>query len=217
MRNLLIKECRLSAHILSYLFILFGLMALIPGYPITLGAFFVCLGLFQTFQAARENNDILFTALLPVAKTDVVRARYAFVVAIELVSFALMFALTIVRMTALADAPVYVDNAMMNANQVFLAWVLIIFALFNAIFVGGFFKTAYKFGRPFVAFIIVCFVLETLAEALHFFPGLAWLNATATMGNGPMWGFLAAAAVVFVLITWSSIRNACITFEKIDL
>ena len=129
MRNLLIKECRLSAHILSYLFILFGLMALIPGYPITLGAFFVCLGLFQTFQAARENNDILFTALLPVAKTDVVRARYAFVAAIELVSFALMFALTIVRMTALADAPVYVDNAMMNANQVFLAWVLIIFAV----------------------------------------------------------------------------------------
>ncbi|MBR3258250.1 MAG: ABC-2 transporter permease, partial [Eggerthellaceae bacterium] len=80
MRNLLAKEFRLSAHILSYLFIAFGAMAMIPGYPITLGAFFVCLGLFQTFQAARENNDVLFTALLPVAKTDVVRARYAFVV-----------------------------------------------------------------------------------------------------------------------------------------
>ena len=217
MRNLLVKECRLSAHILSYLFILFGLMALIPGYPITLGAFFVCLGLFQTFQVARENNDVLFTALLPVAKTDVVRARYAFVVAIELASFVLMAVLTLVRMTALADAPVYVNNAMMNANQVFLAWVLIVYALFNAIFVGGFFKTAYKFGRPFVVFIIVCVLVVCVAEALHFFPGLEWLNATETMGNGLMWGILAAAVVVFALVTWLSVRKSCADFEKIDL
>ena len=217
MRNLLVKECRLSAHILSYLFILFGFMALIPGYPITLGAFFVCLGLFQTFQAARENNDILFTALLPVAKTDVVRARYAFVVLIEMAAFALMAVLAVVRMTALADAPVYTSNAMMNANQVFLAWVLVIFALFNAIFVGGFFKTAYKFGRPFVTFIVVCMLVVVVAEALHFIPGLAWLNATDTMANGLMWGILAAAAAAFALVTWLACRKSCADFEKIDL
>ena len=217
MRNLLAKEFRLSAHILSYLFIAFGAMAMIPGYPITLGAFFVCLGLFQTFQAARENNDVLFTALLPVAKTDVVRARYAFVVCIELASFLLMAVLTILRMTVLADAAVYVNNAMMNANQVFLAWVLVIFALFNVIFVGGFFKTAYKFGKPFVVFIVVSFVVVAVAEALHFFPGLAWLNATATMGNGLMWGILAAAVVLFALVTWLSLRRSCTRFEAIDL
>ena len=42
MCNLLAKEFRLSAHILSYLFIIFGLMALIPGYPITLGELQLC-------------------------------------------------------------------------------------------------------------------------------------------------------------------------------
>ena len=65
MRNILRKEMKLSASILSYLFILFGLMFFLPGYPILCGAFFVTLGIFQGFQFAREANDIVFSALLP--------------------------------------------------------------------------------------------------------------------------------------------------------
>ena len=68
MRNIMIKELRLSASVLSYLFIIFGLMFFIPGYPILCGVFFVTLGIFQSFQNARETNDILFSALLPVLK-----------------------------------------------------------------------------------------------------------------------------------------------------
>lgn len=73
MKNLLTKELRLTATILSYLFILFAVMTLIPGYPILVGAFFICLGIFYSFQLGRENNDILFTVLLPVKKA----MRYA--------------------------------------------------------------------------------------------------------------------------------------------
>ena len=40
MRNLLVKEMRLSASVLSYIFIVFGVMFLIPGYPILCGVFF---------------------------------------------------------------------------------------------------------------------------------------------------------------------------------
>ena len=60
MKNLLYKELKLASLGLTYLFILFGFMTLIPGYPILLGAFFVCLGIFQSFRTARENNDILY-------------------------------------------------------------------------------------------------------------------------------------------------------------
>ena len=67
MRNVLRKEMRLSASVLSYLFILFGLMFFLPGYPVLCGAFFVTLGIFQSLQTAREANDIVFSALLPFA------------------------------------------------------------------------------------------------------------------------------------------------------
>ena len=53
MNALLKKEMRLSASILSYLFLGFSLMALLPGYPILCGIFFITLGIFQSFQSAR--------------------------------------------------------------------------------------------------------------------------------------------------------------------
>lgn len=47
----------------------------------------------------------------------------------------------------------------MNANFFALGMACVIFGLYNMIFVGGFFKTAFKLGRPFVIFIIACFLV----------------------------------------------------------
>ena len=139
---------KLAASPLSYIFIVFGLMAFLPGYPILVGSFFVCLGMFQSFQSMREENDITYTALLPVAKGDIVRAKYMFCVMIELCYFAVTAVPVLIRMTLLADVSAYKNNALMNANLVYLGYVLLILGLFNLIFIGGFFKTAYKFAKP---------------------------------------------------------------------
>ena len=128
MNTLLKKEMQLSALLLTYLFIGFGFMTLVPGYPILCGVFFVCLGIYQSFQSAREANDIIYSALLPVAKRDVVRGKYQFVMFIELCSFALMAVLTILRMTLLSNAAVYRQNFMMNANPFYLGTVLVLFS-----------------------------------------------------------------------------------------
>ena len=159
MIRLLKKEMKLAASPLSYLFIVFGLMAFVPGYPILVSAFFLCLGLFQSFQAAREANDITYTALLPVAKADVVRAKYLFCGFIQLCYFMLTVAVTLIRMTVLSEAAVYRSNPLMNANLVYLGFVLLILGLFNGIFIGGFFRTAYQFAKPFVAFIVAAFLV----------------------------------------------------------
>lgn len=149
MLKLLIKKAKLAASPLSYIFIAFGLMSFLPGYPILVGTFFVGLGLFQSFQCMREANDIAYTALLPVAKGDIVRAKYIFCLAIEDCYFILTSIPVLLRMTLLSEAAVYRQNAMMNANLVYLGFVLLILGSFNLLFVGGFFKTAYRFGKPF--------------------------------------------------------------------
>lgn len=217
MSALLKKEMRLSASILSYLFILFAFMTLLPGYPILCGAFFITLGLFQSFQSAREANDIVYTALLPVAKHDVVKGKFLFCVFIELTGFVLMAALTLVRMTLLSNAMVYRQNALMNANPFFLAVVLLIFGLFNWIFVGGFFKTAYKFARPFVTYIIVCFLVIGASEALHHVPGLEALNAFGFEQLALQLAALFGGMMAYGLITFVSYKAACTRFENIDL
>ena len=217
MRNILRKEMKLSASVLSYLFILFGFMFFLPGYPILCGAFFVGLGLFQSFQTAREANDIVFSVLLPVAKKDVVIGKYLFVCMIEGCAFLLMALAVAMRMTVFSESVVYRSNALMNANFFALGMACVIFGLFNWIFVGGFFKTAYKFARPFVTFIIVAFLVIAVAEALHHIPGLEMLNAFGTENVVMQVILLMAGVVIYFLTTVISCRKACEHFERIDL
>ena len=217
MNALLKKEMRLSALLLTYLFIGFAFMTMLPGYPILCSVFFINLGIFQSFQSAREANDIVFSALLPVAKRDVVRGKYQFSVMIELCGFALMAVLTLVRMTALSDAAVYRQNALMNANPFYLGCALVIFGVFNLIFLGGFFRTAYSLGKPLITYIIVNFLLIGIAEALHHFPGMEALNAFGFDHIGLQLSTLLAGAILYILLTVMSYNKACENFERIDL
>ena len=217
MRNILLKECRLSASPLSFLFIPFGLMFFLPGYPVLCGVFFVTLGIFQSYQNAREANDIVFSALLPISKRDVVKGKYLFTCAVELCAMLLMAAAAVVRMTVLADSPVYRSNALMNANLFALGMAFVGFGLFNLIFVGGFFKTAYKFAGPFVGYILAVFLMICIAETLHHVPGLAFLNAFGTEHFVVQLLLLGIGAAFYLAVTVLSCKKACKRFEKIDL
>ena len=216
MNALLRKEMRLTAHILSYVFIVFAVMTLLPGYPILCGVFFITLGIFQSFQSAREANDIVYSALLPIAKHDVVKGKFQFSIMIEMCGFAIMAILTIVRMTVFADAEVYTQNALMNANLFFLGMALVIFGLFNMIFIGGFFRTAYKLSS-FVTYIIAAFVTIGIAEALHHIPGLESVNAFGFDDIALQVCLLIAGIVIFGVMTFLSYRKSCSNFEIIDL
>lgn len=217
MHNIILKEMKLSASIIAYLFILFGLMFFLPGYPVLCGAFFTALGIFKSFEYAREANDIVFSVLLPIAKKDVVRGRYYFVCLIELGSLLVMAAAMIVRMTVLSDAPIYLNNAMMNANPFALGCAFVVFGLFNWIFAGAFFKTGYKVGRPFVIYMIAAFAAITVFEALHHIKGLEFLNAFGTDCIGMQLILLLAGVVLWIMMTLVSCRRACMDFEKIDI
>ena len=217
MRNLLMKELKLSASPLTYLFILFGFMFLIPGYPILCSAFFVTLGIFYSFQSAREANDIVYSALLPIAKKDVVKAKYIFVCVIEACAFLLMALSALLRMTVLSGSAAYRENALMNANPFALGCALVLFGLFNWIFVAGFFKTAYKFGRPFVLYAIACFLAMTAAEAAHHIPGLEALNAFGFEHPALQGASLCGGLVLYALMTLTACGLASRRFEMIDL
>lgn len=217
MIKLLKKEMALAASPLSYIFIAFALMAFLPGYPILVGTFFVCLGMFQSFQNAREANDITYTVLLPVAKGDFVRAKYLFCLVIELAYFVLTSIPVLIRMTVLSDSAVYRSNVLMNANFVYLGYALVILGLFNLIFIGGFFRTAYKFARPFVTFIIAGFAVIAVGETLFHFPAFSALNAFGFEHIGLQVCALVTGVVLFALLTAFSLRRAVTDFEKIDL
>lgn len=217
MRNLIYKEFAFATPLLTFLFLGFSLMAFIPGYPILCSAFFICFGIFHGYQYSREAEDITYSVLLPVKKTDVVKAKFMAAFLLQMAAFALLIIFTLIRMTFLSDAVVYVKNALMGANLVFLGLVLLIFALFNWVFIGGFFKTAYKYGKPFVSFIIFCFLVIISAEALHHFPGLGWMNTLDYSNLAMQMIVLLCASGVYAAVTILSCKVSQKRFEKIDL
>ena len=217
MKHLLYKEFQLATPLLTFLFLGFTAMTFIPGYPILCGAFFICFGIFQSYQLGREDNDILYTVLLPVKKSDAVRAKYAAAVMLQLTAFILFAAFTCIRMAYLSNAGAYVSNPLMAANLVFLAFVLLIFAAFNVIFIGGFFKTAYRYGKPFILFIAAAFALIAIAETLHHLPGMGWINALDFSSFSRQLIILFAAAILYISATVVSCKISQNRFEKIDL
>lgn len=216
MKKLFFKELRLAASPLSFFFLVAGFLTLVPGYPILLGAFFITLGIFYSFQTTRENNDIGFSLLLPIAKKDVVKGKFVFVLFLELSGFLLMTGLTLLRMTVLSKISVYVSNALMGANFTFLGLSLLLFGLFNFLFVRGFFKTAYYFGKPFILYLVFSLLLVTASEALHFFPGLSPFFALGFSPFTPQFSAFLLGLAAFLLLTFFAARKSAKSFETID-
>ncbi len=209
MYKLFMKEVRIASHPLSFFFILFSFMFLIPGYPILLAPFFVTLGIFQSFQKARENGDILFSVLLPVPKGDTVKGKFLFVTSIELSSTLLMALCAIMRSSVLKDNPIYTSNPMMKADLFALSLAVFIFALFNFIFVRGFFRTAYNIGLPFLVYAVSAFIVAAAGEILSHFSFVKSHPGQSLI--------FVALCFLFTLITIFSYRMSVISFEKLDL
>ena len=216
MKKLFYKEMKLSANPLTYWFIAFSAMTMIPNYPILVGSFFICLGIFHTYQQIREYDDVTYTVMLPVKKQDIVTAKYLFVLFIELTAFILCTLLTIIRMKILGTAVPYATNQLMNANMAYLGYTMIVFAVFNSIFLAGFFKTTYKIGKPFFIFCVVSFIIIIIGEILHHIPDLESLNNPSNLSM-PQVVIFAIGIVVFMLCTWLSYQKAVKDFEGIDL
>lgn len=216
-KKLFRKEIRLAQSVLTPIFLAGTAMTLIPSYPVLIGCFWVCLGIFYSFQSMREQNDILYSILLPIAKRDIVSAKYRFVCFYEGLAFLLFIGFTVLRMTIFAGKGPYAKSVMLAPTPVFLAFVLLIFAFFNLLFVGGFFKTAWKFGKPLIYFSIVCFLIIAVSEVLPHLPGLTFLQQPALDKPGLQFALLGAALLIYAGATLLSWKKAAANFERIDL
>jgi len=217
MNALVVKELKIATPIITYIFLAFALMTFIPNYPILVGSFFICLGIFKGYELGREGNDILYSVLLPVRKRDVVSAKFKAACIIEVIAFVIIAIFSAIRMLFLSGIGPYAFNNLMNPNLYFLGCVLLIFTVFNVFFIGSFFKTAYKVGIPFVIFCIITAIVISAAEILHHIPGLNILNGFTPDALLIQGIFLICATIVFIGLTLISCHIAKSRFEKIDI
>ena len=212
-KYLIKKEFLLTAHPMTYVFALFGIMLMIPSYIYYVAFFYVTLGIFFAFMNGRENKDMYFDAILPVSKKDTVKAKVAFVWIVESVSvvFAIPFAILSQRLN-----PNGSNLAGIEANVAFFGLSLIMLALFNSVFLNVYFKTAYKVGKAFVLGSIAFAVFVGLAETADHLPivGNYLEGEHGQLVQLPiLFVGIAVFAVSFFVVNIQSAKK----YEKVDL
>ncbi len=169
MKNLLYKEYKLCLVPMVPLFYLFALMLLIPSYPYQVAAFFTCNSVFYLLKQASLNGDTLFSAMLPVAKADVVRSRIRFVVLIQMLMLLLMIPMILLNHRLYPQG----NPAGVDGSVTLLAFVLIVFTVFNAICLPGFYRDEAKIDKLFLLGVFGVFGWIILSEGFMIAAGAA--------------------------------------------
>lgn len=218
MKNLLNKEFRLSSHITMWLFPLLSALVLVPSYPCLIGPMYGCLAVFLTFQYGRENKDVLFTVILPVAKRDAVRARVSLVVIMQLMQLLVAGIGCILRPSVL-PAELLINAAGIEANAAMMGFAFGMFALFNIIFLPTFYKSGYKCGIAFLTAGIAVMVYIGLVElTVAVVPAVrAVLDNFDPACRPAQFAVLAAGVLVYAGLTFVAYRMSAARFDRVDL
>ncbi len=227
MKQLLYKELKLCLPLQVPLFFLFAAMLLIPSYPYLVACFFTCNSIYYLFNQSVGNNDLLFTALLPVSKKQVVQSRVRFTVMIQMVMFLLLVPMIFVNHRLVPQG----NPAGTDGSLTFLAAALVLFTVFNAVFIPAFYRDETKSGKNFLISTIAVFVWIILWEGFMIAAGAArdsvpflnWAaeNLDAFPVTAEAWrtqfAALAIGAILYIAGTWLTARKAARIFERVDL
>ncbi|WP_230398931.1 ABC-2 transporter permease [Novisyntrophococcus fermenticellae] len=211
--NLLYKELRLAAHPNFYVFTLLGVLVIVPAYPYGMVFLFGCLAPYLTFMYGRETNDIYYSALLPVPKRDTVKAKCLLIVLAQMTQLLISLPFAILRVHILPNG----NPAGIEANVAYYGFGLMVYAIFDVIFLTQFFKTAYKVDRAFLLAIIPASIAVIVMEVVVHFPGFEWLDSVAP--GMMLWQLpiLALGIIVYTIGILTAYRVSANRFEQVDL
>lgn len=212
MNNLLYKEFKLSINWFFYLFPVFlGALMFIPQWLFFFVPLYFCfITVPNLFGLLKAQNDVTYSVMLPVKKSDIVKARIMSISALELIHvvFTAIFAV-------IHNQLYNVSNFFMDPNMAFIGLILVMFGIFNLIIFPIYYKTAYKYG--------LATILST-AAALAFAAGMELL----VIFNKDVAVFLetdfnrqllvlVAGIVLYLIFTYTSYKISADNFEKVDI
>lgn len=221
MKNLLYKEFRIATPFQTALFLFFGIMILIPGWPVEIFVIYVLNGCFPLFMINREYNDTFFTATLPVRKKDIVKSKVLYLYLLQLISvvFAAPFAL-LAKYLYYGNSDVSIVNtAMMDPNFSSFGIIFIMLAVFDLIFIPWFYKTNQKIFWPVIIAEIVSCASAVLFESLAMIvPEInALFNGFESSTMFYRLGFLGLGILLYLVSYFVVSRWSMKRFIKIDI
>ncbi|MEG0918311.1 MAG: ABC-2 transporter permease [Anaerovoracaceae bacterium] len=215
MVNLLKKEFSLAMHPIVPMMLALSAMVLIPNYPYVVIFFYVSMAVFFTCLTGRENNDIIYSINLPVAKKNIVKARFIFTIILQLVQLLLMIPFVIINENINPTG----NQAGMDANISLFGLAFIVYGLFNFMFFGSYYKNVYKVGVAFIKSSILIFILTGFdIVATYAIPFVRDVLDTADFEYlSYKILFLGVGLVFYFIVTAITYKRSVGNFERQDL
>ena len=232
--NLLRKEITLGNSVQTIIWFICAIgMSFIPSYPVYVGPFYITLAIMMTFALNQSSHDILYTVLLPVRKIDTVKARFLYCGLLEVI--VLLAAVLIAVLKHKFHFPQ--NKAGIDLTIAYFGLQMIIFAVFNFIFLGNVYKDPLKPGLRYLIAAIMYFIIYAICELpmwiyFHFseaiaagqtdnVPALAKIGLMLSATEGPLLTkqciVLFAGFLIFAGSWYLTFRRAARQFENYDM
>lgn len=212
--NLLKKDFVLSAHPTLYMFMFIGALVLVPAYPYGMVFFFGCLGLYFSTLNSRENNDIFYSAILPLEKKDIVKGKCLFFITFELIQIIITTLIAFIKISFIDSSQ---NEVGIECNIAFLGFGFIIYSVFNYIFLTKLYKSSYKIGMPFVISVIFVILAIILMEVISHISYFSWIDGIVFNDLQKQIPILIVGLILFIFINILTYKKATQNFEKVDL
>jgi ABC-2 type transport system permease protein len=217
MYNLLLKELKLGANPFFYVLpFLTGALTLIPAWLYFLVPLYFCfITIPNLFGGYKSQNDLMFTSMLPVTKTDMVKAKISFIVILELLHIVTAIIYGLISVSLYPDLIYYFYAPTLG----FWGLCLVMLAVFNIIFFPMYYKTAYKYGAASITSILAAILFAAGAEWLGIANSFVYdLYKGAGADNlAIQLSLLLAGIVIFAIFTIIAYYIANKRFEKVEM
>ncbi len=212
MKSLMYKEFHLVISPMFYLVLLFGALLLIPQWVYLVApSYFLFITVPNLFAIAKAQNDIGFSAMLPVRRNDIVKSRILSLITLEVLQILVTAIFAVVNLAIYPE-----ENFVLDTNATFIGCVFIEYAIYNAVFFPMFYKTAYKIGVPILAACSAALLFAVGVEFLiAFVPGLKVLDGREHIAA--QLSVLVGGIIIFVLLNILAYKKSAKNFERVNL
>lgn len=210
------KELKLNIYPALYLFLLLNIFLVVPSYPYTVVLVFSFIPIQIYMQSCLANNELGFTAMLPISRRDMVMSKHLAVYYLQILHLVVS-----IPFAFISACLVNVDGNIVgtNANSALYGIVMLALACMNLFMMSGFFRTGCKIGIPYVGGLVILGVVFLVCELLiAMVPALkSTLDSTDPNMIGYQMILLAIGLIVYVSSFFISIRLSEKNFEKVNI
>ena len=212
MNNLLYKEFKLTiSPFFFFLPVILGALMLIPQWLFFLVPLYFCfITVPNLFAGYKAQNDLSFSVMMPVSKSEIVKAKMLSIMTLELVH------IIFTAIFAVLNKVIYnIESFFFNPNAAFIGLVFVMFGIFNLVLFPMFYKTGYKYGAAVVVSTVSAFLFAAAMELLVLFNHDAAIFFEADVNR--QLSILGLGLIMFLVMSYIAYSISLKRFMKVDV